>query len=93
MPFSAGLKVKLNIIKSSNGLLTIRTEDQTLLLLFNTLIGSVFGILGAMGSVMRTFEGRYLAFKNANEQQTDMEALKMNRKSLKELTSDKSILD
>jgi predicted Rdx family selenoprotein len=51
--------VRINLIRSSNGLYTKRYLNQTLLALFSTLIGSVFGILGAAGGVMRVVEGNY----------------------------------
>lgn len=71
----------MSLNKSSNGLFTIRTKDQTLLLLFNTLIGSVFGVLGAMGSVMRTVESQYKNY--LSNKKAEIGTLRGTRKSLK----------
>ena len=52
----------MNLIRSSNGLYTKRYYNQTLLALFSTLIGSVFGILGFIGGMMKLYEGNYFRF-------------------------------
>ena len=49
--------MQVNLIRSSNGLYTKRYYKRTFLLLFSSLIGSVFGVMGAVGAAMKIIEG------------------------------------
>ncbi|CAG9336308.1 unnamed protein product [Blepharisma stoltei] len=61
MGFSNYLSVVLSI--DNNGLVTTRNYNQTLVVLIATLIGSVFGILSAVGGAMRLVEKRWIKYK------------------------------
>jgi hypothetical protein len=51
------LQVTVNLIKSITVLYTVRSLAQSLMLLFSSLIGSVFGIMGGVGQLMNVVEG------------------------------------
>lgn len=58
MPETTGLKVGIYLDKNNVGLTTKRLMKQTLLMLFGALIGSVFGIMSAVGGAMAFIEKR-----------------------------------
>lgn len=49
--------MQVNLIRSSDGLYIKRYYKRTILLLFISLIGSVFGAMGAIGAAMNFIEG------------------------------------
>ena len=73
----------MNLIESSNGLVTIQTDNQTLVILLSTLLGSVFGMMGAASGVMRQVEGNKDIFKNRLLRFWRLKSLKNSRKKLK----------
>ena len=51
------MKVALNLIKNADGLYTVRNYKEGLLLFLSSILGSVFGIMGAFSGLMRFVEG------------------------------------
>jgi hypothetical protein len=58
LPETTGLRVGIYLDKNNVGLTTKRLMKQTLLILFGALIGSVFGIMSAVGGAMAFIEKR-----------------------------------
>ncbi|CAG9336306.1 unnamed protein product [Blepharisma stoltei] len=67
MGFINYLSIVLSI--DNSGLVTTRNDNQTLIVLLTTLIGSVFGILSGIGGVMNTVEQRWIKFKKKSKMQ------------------------
>ena len=61
---------------SSNGLSTTWVHSQTALLLLSTLLGSVFGVMGVVGEVMKQFENQTLNVKGKIDKSQKMQNLK-----------------
>lgn len=76
--------MQLNLIMSSNGLSTIQTYDQTALLLVSTLLGSVFGAMGAISGIMRMFEGNKEIINKQVEKFMNLNNLKNGRKKMQD---------
>ena len=47
----------MKLDKNTNGLYTVRSYKETFGLFLGTLLGSVFGIMGSTGAVLRIVEG------------------------------------
>jgi Galactose oxidase, central domain/Tyrosine-protein kinase ephrin type A/B receptor-like len=56
LPFTFNLKILIELSKSDTSLYTLRYQNQTPIILINGLLGSVFGVLSLMGTLMRTAE-------------------------------------
>ena len=78
----------MNLLKNSEGLYTTRTYKQTALLFLSTLLGSVFGIMGAINGVMRFFEGNALIVNGLLIKMNAAQRLKKNRKNFKNVLRD-----
>lgn len=57
LAFTSDLKVTIFLEKSNSSLYTLRYSRDTVILLINGLLGSVFGVMSAVGGIMRFIEG------------------------------------
>ncbi|CAG9320213.1 KEL2_2 [Blepharisma stoltei] len=62
LAFNSYLNIKFDI--GTNGLVTTRNVRQTWIILITTLLGSVFGIMGSIGGIMKLAEKRWTEIKN-----------------------------
>jgi hypothetical protein len=83
LPSVSFLKVKILIDKSSSALLTTRYFKQDAVYFISSLLGSVFGLLGVFGGIMKSFEGQVnnALEKKVNEQKS-LDALYVKRKGI-----------
>ena len=88
LPITSQLKLEINLDKSISGLYTARVLKQNLLFVFSSLIGSVFGLLGAVGGVMHFFEGRFLKQKVINQKRKKMMKLRYKARKIKDILRD-----
>lgn len=59
LPFTSDLKLKIWLDKSDTSLYTTRLAKQSWIILVTSLLGSIFGIMSAIGGIMRMFEKNY----------------------------------
>ena len=83
LPFTSSLKLEIDIFKSSSSLYTLRYLNETFIIAVNALLGSVFGIMGAIGAVMKITEGSYVRYKKKREKRLDKNILKAHHKNFK----------
>lgn len=79
LAFSSNLQVTVNLIKNKDGLYTVRNYKQGLLLFLSTMLGSVFGIMGAFSGIMRFVEGNLRIIKEEMEKRRYFENLRNSR--------------
>jgi hypothetical protein len=82
------LQFTVSLIESITVLNAIRSEVQTLMLLFSSLIGSVFGIMGSVGQAMNVVEGYMIGKKNKMDQKRALIVLKKNRERIDKQIND-----
>lgn len=67
IPFTKNLKVTIILDKNQSALLTNRNEKQTLYILLSSLAGSVIGVMGGLGFLMRNFEKAVERLRNRKD--------------------------
>lgn len=72
---------------NSSGLYTVRSYKQTLLIFLSALLGSVFGIMGALAGILRITEKTFLKTKFYVKGKTQLEKIKIDRGRLKTIMS------
>mmetsp|Transcript_34315 Transcript_34315/g.60062 ORF Transcript_34315/g.60062 Transcript_34315/m.60062 type:complete len:1187 (+) Transcript_34315:3689-7249(+) len=82
VPETTGLRVTIQLDKSSAGLTTKRLLKQTLILLFSGILGSVFGIMSAIGGALQFVEKNIQKWKRRNESKRKPKILKSIRRKL-----------
>jgi hypothetical protein len=90
MVFIYGLLLKIVIIESQSLLTTQRTFNNTFIAVFFTLLGSVFGLMQIIGSVMSLVENTSESFKLKIEKFVRLEKVKRQRKDLNKNFSQKA---
>ncbi|OMJ70696.1 hypothetical protein SteCoe_31256 [Stentor coeruleus] len=85
LPIASQLKLEIYLDVSLSSLYTNRYLKQDLLFALSTIIGSVFGILGAVGSFMRFFESYLLKSMDKYKQDIHINNIKNRRKILKDI--------
>jgi len=73
LPETTGLRVAIQLDKSSAGLTTKRLLKQTLILLFSGILGSVFGIMSAIGGAMQFVEKNWEKYVRNTTYRTKLE--------------------
>jgi hypothetical protein len=76
------LKLTVNLIENITVLYTVRSLVQSFMLLLSSLIGSYFGIMGAVGGVMRVVEGNLIKRRKRMEKVRNFNTLKENRERI-----------
>jgi hypothetical protein len=74
-------------VLNSSGLYTVRSYKQTLLIFLSALLGSVFGIMGALAGILRITEKTFLKTKFYVKGKTQLEKIKIDRGRLKTIMS------
>lgn len=77
--------MNVNLDINNDGLYTERNYKQTLILFLTTLLGSVFGIMGAFRGIMRTLENNIINLKQKigrNSELSDIQKQRNKHKSL-----------
>ena len=59
--------MQVDIVRSETGLVTLRTEKQTLFVLFSATLGSVFGMMGIFKYIMNIVEYNFLNIRYKNK--------------------------
>lgn len=80
IPFTDGLAIEIQVQSSENSLVTLRSQKQSLMLLGTALLGSVFGLMGAVGGGMKVLEGRYKKMQMARSLKQDEKRLEEKRR-------------
>jgi hypothetical protein len=76
------LNVIINIDQSSTGLYTLRTQKQTLLIVISTLLGSIFGVMGAVGGGMSFVEKNAMRMKHKIQKRIKFQDLQESRNAI-----------
>lgn len=87
LPIASQLKLEIYLDVSLSSLYTNRYLKQELLFALSTLIGSVFGIFGAVGTSMGFFESYLLKFVDKHNRENCINKVKNRRKILKNIFS------
>ncbi|OMJ67915.1 hypothetical protein SteCoe_34790 [Stentor coeruleus] len=82
LPVAFKLEANIYLNTGIAGLLTYRFVKQTLLFLFSSLLGSVFGVMGAMGGGMKFVEKNLYKIKNIVKRKKHVKDVKGKRKGL-----------
>jgi hypothetical protein len=83
------LKVSLDLNK--DGLYTERSYKQTVLAFLATLLGSVFGIMGAFDSAMRIYEQTVINVETVLEKNNENSQIMANRERFTEMLSKEKV--
>ena len=83
MPFSSNLNVVINLNENTNGLYTVRIYKETLLLFLGTMLGSVFGIMGSFGGILRIAEESSLHTNKFFAEREKKNKVKLEKKKIK----------
>ena len=81
--FTSGLNVKISLDKSASSLYTVRYDNVTVIILINGLLGSVFGIMGAIGALMRFTERTLLKMISKVKHQNKKDNIILDHKTYK----------
>jgi hypothetical protein len=79
---TTGLHITVLLDQSSAGLMTKRFRKQSDVLLFSSLIGTIFGLMDIMGAVMKFFEKQRVDARNRKKKELYLEERKRNRRYL-----------
>jgi hypothetical protein len=82
MVFFDGLLLKIVVIESQSLLSTVRTFNNTFIAIVFTLLGSVFGLMQTVGSVMSFVESSSKNIKNRIETPIRLGTIRDQRKGL-----------
>ncbi|CAG9317695.1 unnamed protein product [Blepharisma stoltei] len=88
LPFTSDLKLQIWLDKSDTSLYTTRLAKQTFITLISTLLGSVFGVMSAIGGVMRIFEKSWTNTDAAIKHKKAKNELLDNRNDYKNMLQD-----
>ena len=77
------LKLIIVLDQSLSALYTSRTLQNTLILMFSAIVGSVFGFMQIVGGAMQFVEGNIIDRRKAMDYHKEMSSLRFNRKHLK----------
>ncbi|OMJ75810.1 hypothetical protein SteCoe_24991 [Stentor coeruleus] len=83
LPISAEVKVLINLYKSNSGLYTQRLLKQSIFILASGILGSVFGIMSAIASLMNFLEDKYLNIAKIRDKKIDFYAIASKRQIIK----------
>ncbi|OMJ89070.1 hypothetical protein SteCoe_8896 [Stentor coeruleus] len=82
LAIASGIKAQINLDINSSGLLTQRLLKQTWLYFLSGMLGSIFGIQGAVGAVMRICEQYCVSILNKKNMKRNFINIKRKRKLL-----------
>ncbi|CAG9320208.1 unnamed protein product [Blepharisma stoltei] len=71
LAFNSYLNIKFDI--GTNGLVTTRNVSQTFIILITTLLGSVFGIMGSIGGIMKLVEEKWINIEKKLKEKSSYE--------------------
>ena len=91
LPITSQLQLNIHLDKSTDGLFTSRVLKQSLIFVLSSLLGSVFGIMGAVGAAMKFIEGRLLKRKNQKDNVKKLDCLVGKRKRIKDCVTKEEI--
>ncbi|CAG9319092.1 unnamed protein product [Blepharisma stoltei] len=77
----------------NNGLVTARYYNQTWIVFLTTLLGSIFGVMGALGGIMKVVEKNWIKIKNKRHYKRHLEQLDENAKEIERLRKDPDFLN
>ena len=73
------LKLVIELKVSNSGLYTYRYYEQTFIYVASALIGSIFGIMGAVGGIMKVIEKNYWRLKNIYRKKVNINEVDRHR--------------
>ncbi|CAG9321906.1 lztr1_5 [Blepharisma stoltei] len=79
---NSNLKLNVNLDLSNSALMTERTLEQTWLMLISSLLGTVFGLMGTIGSIMSWNEEKWEKFVEWKDQKNSVQARIQNCKHI-----------
>jgi hypothetical protein len=82
LSISSQLKVSISLDMSISGLFTKRYQKLSLLFVLSSLVGSIFGIMGAVGGGMKTLEKNLGRFKLFFRKRKNFDGIKDHRKDI-----------
>ncbi|CAG9326896.1 unnamed protein product [Blepharisma stoltei] len=88
LPFTSDLKLQVYLAKSDTSLYTTRAAKQTVIILISTLLGSVFGVMSAIGGVMRITEKSWNYTDTTVKHKKAKKGLSNNRNNYKNMLKD-----
>ena len=93
LPITSQLQLNIYLDKSTDGLFTARVVKQSLIFVLSSLLGSVFGIMGAVGAAMKFIEGQLLKRRNKVGKGKMLRKLQGKRKEIKDCVSEKEMCE
>lgn len=77
--------MEVNLDINNDGLYTERNYKQTFIIFLTTLLGSVFGIMGAFRGIMRTLENSIINLKQKVGKKSELDDIQNQRNKHKNL--------
>ena len=91
LPTTSQLQANINLDTSNSSLYTSRVLVQSFIFLLSSLLGSVFGIMGAVGAAMKFLEGQILKRKNIEKKNRDIRETKRRGKMIRDNITDEEM--
>lgn len=88
MPIAYQVQVEIHLDKGISSLYTQRFISQSALTVISALLGSVFGVMGAVGGVMKTIEKQILNVKRKINKKESFDDIMNKRSRIKSNTGD-----
>lgn len=89
LPFTSNLNLQINLYKSDTALHVTRTAKSNVLTLLSALLGSVFGMMSAIGGIMKLTEKQFKRIKEFLKNKQNKGNIRNNGKTYKKMMTNR----